>query len=83
MRPAAEVRARDLLADRAVQGLDAAQRCRLDALVAARPELDDDSFDLAAAAVDLAYTDASEPLPPRLRARVLETWLGSVGGGVE
>jgi len=81
MRPAAgDARALELLADRAVQGLEAAERRQLDAVLAARPELDDDSFDLAAAAVDLAYTDAAEPLPPMLRARVLATWPGSVGG---
>jgi hypothetical protein len=75
-------RALDLLADRATQQLDAAEREELDRLLADHPELDDESFELAAAAADLALAGPGalagepfgqplgEPLPARVRARV-------------
>lgn len=71
-RAADDARARDLLADRALQGLGSDEQHELDALLRRHPELDDDSFELAAAAIDLACTDVTEPLPPSLRSRILE-----------
>ena len=60
----------ELLVDRATEGLDTDQQSRLGSLLERFPELDDDSFELAAAAVDLAYTVPAQPLPAALRERV-------------
>lgn len=61
----------DLLADRAVQPLDDTELRELDALLRQQPELDDDSFDLAAAAFDLALGPTEyEPMPASLRDRL-------------
>jgi len=60
----------ELLADRAVGELAAEDAPKLEAMLAEQPSLDDDSMDLAAAAVDLAMMDAlddEEPLPAHLR----------------
>ena len=60
-------RIHDLLADRATVGLDDAERAELAAIGAA----DDDSFDLAAAAVELATLGPLPALPDALARRVL------------
>lgn len=61
----------DLLVDRALQGLDLAERVELEGLLASFPELDDERFELAAAAADLAlFPPDDEPLPAELRRRV-------------
>jgi len=60
-------RRNELLADRALQGLDEAEVRELERLGAAG----DDSFDLAAAAADLAMLGEPQPLPAALAARVL------------
>jgi hypothetical protein len=66
MTRSADPRAQDLLADRALYGLDAAEAGELHGLGAA----DDDSFDLAAAAIDLA-TLPIEPMPVDLAERMI------------
>lgn len=63
----------ELLAERAVFGLDDERSRELEALLDAHPEWDNDSFDLAAAAVDEAFQQQAEPLPARLRDRLLVT----------
>jgi hypothetical protein len=68
-----------LLVDRATEGLDPRQLDELNELANAPPAdagiddlLGDNGFDWAAAAVDLAWSPpADEPLPARLRDRVL------------
>ena len=65
-------RAYELLADRATVGLDERENAELDALLAAAPELDAESWELAAAAIDLAWTEIDEPLPAALRQRVVQ-----------
>jgi hypothetical protein len=63
----------ELLAERAVLGLDPEQSQELEALLDAHPEWDNDSFDLAAAAVDEALATPAQPLPTHLRDRLLVT----------
>ena len=71
---AAEARLVELLADRAAFGLDAAQSRELDALSAAMPDFDVDSFDLAAATVQLAQLPpAPQPLPAALAKKIQAT----------
>lgn len=53
-----------LLADRAVQGMDAAEEAGLRCLLSQYPELDAESFDRAAAALDLALSDGQEEAMP-------------------
>lgn len=60
----------DLLADRALFGLDASETAELDRLFATTGE--DDRYDYAAAATAVALAD-DEPLPEPLRGRVLAT----------
>ncbi len=67
---AGEALAVELLIDRATEGLDPGQQARLSPLLERFPELDDDSFELAAAAVELAHTIPAQPLPAVLRQRV-------------
>lgn len=69
MTTAAE-RAQELLIDRVTEGLDPRTERRLDGLLWECPDLDPESFELAAAAIELAYTSAKEPLPAALRDRV-------------
>lgn len=65
------LRALDLLADRAVQGLDATETRALGALLHNASWLDDGSFERSAAAIELAFRDPRpEPLPPFLRRRL-------------
>ncbi|MEM7586885.1 MAG: anti-sigma factor, partial [Acidobacteriota bacterium] len=72
MTQAKEERALDLLVARATEGLAAAEVRELDGLLAQIPELDEDpSLELAAAAVDLAYTlPHQERMPDALHMRV-------------
>jgi hypothetical protein len=67
MTRSSDPRAHELLADRALHGLDDADAHQLDALGAT----DDDSYDLAAAAIDLA-TLPIEPMPAALADRVAD-----------
>jgi anti-sigma-K factor RskA len=57
----------ELLADRATQGLSAAERAELEFLLAAFPEVDETSLDRAAATLDLCFTaEDCAPLPDHL-----------------
>ena len=71
---AAYERALELLADRATVGLDETETAELQSLLSQYPALDDDTFDLAAAAIALvpAGLQDAEPLPEFLRARLLQ-----------
>ncbi len=70
MNGASQDQAIEMLVARATEGLDEVQGAELDALLERHPELDDDSFELAAAAIDLAYTLPDQKLPAALRERV-------------
>ncbi len=70
MSAAAEERAVELLVDRVTQGLDPEREAEMETLLRDLPDLDSESFEVAAAAVELAYTRVDEPLPERLRRRV-------------
>lgn len=60
-----------LLADRALQGADAAEEAGINCLLQHYPELDAESFDRAAAALDLALsTGRDEPIPTTLMSRL-------------
>lgn len=63
----AAARARELLADRVTEGLGPRRERELDGLLPRCPDLDRESFELAAAAIELACTAAPEPLPTALR----------------
>ena len=71
-------RLQELLAARATQGLDDAGQQELQRILTAHPEWEDDGFDLAAAALDLALqqevTEMPRALKQRLQARA-RTWL--------
>ncbi|QDT70673.1 Anti-sigma-K factor rskA [Planctomycetes bacterium MalM25] len=69
MSPSDADRLDDLLADRALFGLDAAETAELDRLLTTTGE--DDRYDLAAATAAVALAE-EEPLPAPLRERVLE-----------
>src|SRR5437763_16914990 len=61
----------DLLADQALQGLDAADEAELDLLLSAHPDVDGEELLRSAAALDRVLADtAPEPLPPALRLAV-------------
>jgi hypothetical protein len=70
-------RALDLLVENATEGLGARRQRELDELLdslagtaaEAAAGLDKESFELAAAAIELAFTDA-EPMPANLRRRL-------------
>lgn len=67
----AEQRLENLLADRAVFGLDPAETQDLEGLLASHPPRDPDAFDRLAAAVAVAATSAaSSRLPQSLQARL-------------
>ena len=70
MTPNPHDRTFELLIDRATEGLSQRAAHELEALLRELPEVDADALDLAAAAVELAYTMPEEPLPEPLRARV-------------
>jgi hypothetical protein len=63
-------RAEELLAFRAVEGLADTEDRELSTLLSDIPELDDDGFELAAAACHLALIGPEEPLPEELRRRL-------------
>lgn len=63
-------RATDLLIHRITEGLDPERERELNELLAQCPEIDAESFELAAAAIELTVTETSEPLPSTLRTRV-------------
>jgi hypothetical protein len=63
----------ELLADRATQGLSESEARELDTLLAQHPDIDPDSMDLAAAAVDLAIAAGAEPMPASLKSRIAAT----------
>lgn len=63
-------RAEELLAFRAVGGLDEAEARELERLLAEMPELDDGGFETAAAACHLALLGPEEPMPDELRRRL-------------
>ena len=60
----------DLLADRALDGLDAAEVMELQRLLTQTDTVEDNEFDLAAAALHLGLGLPEEPLPPALRDRL-------------
>lgn len=61
----------ELLADRALLGLDPGEAVELNELLAATPAADSEGFELAAAALQVALLeDDGEPLPAALRSRV-------------
>lgn len=61
----------DLLAERAVCGLDSSGQRELAELQKRHPEIDDQYYELPAAAVALALESGSEPLPDAIRERIL------------
>jgi len=63
-------RLEELLVDRATQGLDGVAAEELRALLVASSRIDDDGFDLAAAAVELAMLGELEEMPPSVRNRL-------------
>jgi hypothetical protein len=67
----------ELLVARATQALTAAEARELERLLAARPDVDADSYERAAAAVCLAALRAPSPMPDSLRrglARAAESF---------
>lgn len=60
----------DLLAERAVEGLDAQSREELERLLAASDEFGGDELELAAAAADLAMMGDAGAMPAHVRARI-------------
>ncbi|HNO78308.1 MAG TPA: anti-sigma factor [Phycisphaerae bacterium] len=68
----ADERLMQLLADRATEGLDASASIELDALLANHPDCRGDELEWAATLIDIAVMPrAVEPLPSRLRTRVM------------
>ena len=63
-------RLQELLAVRATQGLDAAERQELEAILKVHPDWDDEGYDLAAAALDLALQSQPPELPTALQQRL-------------
>ena len=65
-------RLEELLVDRAVHGLDAAENAELQGWLAKHPQVDAESYDLAAAAVELAIAEEAgqSALPEGLRERL-------------
>lgn len=59
-----------LLLARATTGLRSAEAAELARLMAAHPDVDQDAYDRAAAAVCLATIDTSEAMPDSLRAKL-------------
>lgn len=60
-----------LLADRALQGADPAEQAGINCLLQHQPEESQESFELTAAAVDMAYsTTQHEPLPAHLLSKL-------------
>jgi hypothetical protein len=71
MDPRDRVRLEELLAERATQGLDAESARELEALLAAHPlSVEDDRFDLAAAAIALVMLIELDEMPEDVRHRL-------------
>lgn len=71
MDPRDRARLEELLAERATQGLDPGSERELRALLAAHPERsNDDRFDLAAAAIELALLGELDEMPRDVRNRL-------------
>lgn len=69
----------DLLADRAIAGLNDGERQELEQLLAEFPEVDADALDRTAAEVDLALSPtATEPLPAALAAKIAQARAGEL-----
>ena len=64
-------RLEELLACRATEGLTPEEASELRFLLAQHPELSEDTFDLAAAELDLAFGGVDVPLPDGLHERIL------------
>lgn len=64
-------RLKELLAWRATHDLNAAEELELEGLLAEHPDWEDEGFELAAAALELAWADEAEPLPEHLRRKLL------------
>lgn len=62
-----------LLADRATEGLSSEKQSELDTLLRRHPDIDEFEFELASAALELAFLDFSEEMPAHLQARVAQT----------
>jgi hypothetical protein len=60
----------ELLADRATDGLSTAEQRELDALLVEHPDVDESSFDLAAAELSVALMSGHERLPANLASTV-------------
>ena len=60
----------ELLSDKAIFGLSDAELSELAELEKEFPELNDDSFELTAAAIGMMNLDTSEPLPAHLRTKI-------------
>jgi hypothetical protein len=71
MSDATRERLDELLVERAIEGLDAAEAAELERLLARYPAVDGDAFERVAASVSVALLDTDEPLPPALRDRIL------------
>lgn len=74
-------RLQQLLADRATEGLSPDDAADLAELLADRPHLDADEFDLAAAAVDLGISPGADDPPLDLVARITADAARFFGGG--
>ena len=61
----------DLLADRALHGLSDDEQRELEILKAQYPELDEQEFERAAAAIQLTEAMKPEPLPKHLRSKII------------
>jgi hypothetical protein len=68
-------RVEELLADRAVQGLDASERAELEKLLSGGGDSmgDDYSLEAAAAAIELSFVRFDEVLPTHVRERLMRT----------
>ncbi|MEP6945408.1 MAG: anti-sigma factor [Acidobacteriota bacterium] len=76
----------DLLVKRASCGLDAAEQVRFDKLSVEFSYADDESFDIAAAAIGLIDTYDDEPMPAHLQARIVasgDDFIRSLGRNTE
>lgn len=72
----------DLLTQKALFGLDDAERAQLERLLSETGQHDDESFDMAAAAIGMVGLTTDEPLPEHLHARILasgEDFISSLG----
>ena len=74
-------RLQQLLADRATEGLSPEDAGELAELLADRPHLDADEFDLAAAAIDLGISPGADDPPLDLVARITADAARFFGGG--